>query len=140
MKSAQSAAQKFVERASGASGDYVKGAQETSKDQAALAIAAKAIYQQALTASFGRGAFEKGLQKSGKGGWLAGVTAKGGERFAGGVATSAGKYATESGRYDSARSAANSLPRGIKGSATNIARVTAVVGALRQAKTGSATG
>ncbi len=138
MKSASSAAMKFVERAGAASGDYVKGAQETSKDQASRAIAAKAIYQQSLTASFARGSYEKGLSKSGKGGWLKGVQEKGMNRFGEGVAASASKYATESGKYDSARSAADNLPRGLKGSATNLAKVAAVVNALRTAKTGSA--
>lgn len=138
MKSAQSVAEKFVNRAAAASGDYVKGAQETTKDQAAAAIAAKGIYQQALTASFARDAFAKGLGKSGKAGWLNGVQKKGESRFAEGVAVSSGKYATESGKYDTARNAASSLPRGLKGSQTNLARVSAVVAALRTAKVGSA--
>jgi len=137
-KSAQSVVQKFIERAGAASGDYVKGAQETGKDQAARAIAAKAIYQQALTASFARDSFAKGLQKSGKSGWQKGVVEKGGARFAEGVSVSGNKYATNSGRYDSARAASDSLPRGIKGSPTNLAKVAAVVTALRTAKVGSA--
>lgn len=137
MKSAQSSAMKFVERAGAASGDYVKGAQETTKDQAARAIASKAIYQQALTASFTRGSYEKGLGKSGKAGWVRGVTEKGANRFAEGVAGSVQKYAVESGKFDSARSASDSMPRGLKGSATNLAKVGAVVNALRAAKVGS---
>lgn len=137
MKSAQSVAEKFVTRAGAATQDYVNGAQQTSKDQAASAIAAKEIYKQALTASFARGSYEKGLSKSGKAGWAHGVATKGAERFGSGVAASSGKYATESGKFDSARNAASSLPRGLKGSATNLARVSAVVNALRTAKTGS---
>ncbi len=138
-KSAQSVAEKFVTRAGAASGDYVSGSEQTSKDQSAAAIAAKEIYKQALTASFTRDAYSKGLQKAGKAGWLRGVTMKGSERFASGVAASAGKYATESGKYDSARNAAASLPRGVKGSPTNLQRVAAVVNAQRAAKVGSAT-
>lgn len=138
MKSAQASASKFVERASAASGDYVKGAQETSKDQSARAIAAKAIYQQALTASFARGSFEKGLSKSGKAGWVKGITDKGATRFSEGVMVSANKYATESAKFDSARGASDSMPRGLKGSATNLAKVATVVNALRAAKVGSA--
>jgi hypothetical protein len=137
MKTAQQSAQKFVERASGAAGDFVAGAQGTSKDQAALAAAAAPIYQQALQASFTRNAFAKGLQKSGKQGWLAGIVAKGGERFAGGVSASSGKYAMNSARFDGARGAASSLPRGMKGSEANIGRVKAVVTALRAAKVGT---
>jgi len=44
MKTASQSAQKFVERASAASGDYVSGAQTSTKDQAAAAIAGKANY------------------------------------------------------------------------------------------------
>lgn len=137
MKSAQSSAMKFVERASAASGDYVKGAQETTKDQAARAIASKAIYQQALTASFARGSYEKGLSKAGKAGWVRGVTEKGANRFGEGVAASSQKYAVESGKFDSARAASDAMPRGLKGSATNLAKVATVVNALRAAKVGS---
>lgn len=137
MKTASQVAQKFVERASAASNDYVTGAEQTTRDQAASAIAAKEIYKQALTASFTRDSFSKGLQKSGKAGWLRGVKEKGGARYAGGVSVSAGKYATESGKYDTARNAASSLPRGLKGSETNLARVKAVVTALRSAKVGT---
>lgn len=134
MRSAQQSAEKFVSRASGASADYVSGAQSTTKDQSARAIAAKKIYQDALTASFGRDAYAKGLTKSGKAGWVAGVTSKGAERFASGVAVSAAKYATNSGKFDSARQAADSMPRGLKGSQTNLDRVKTVVSALRTAK------
>lgn len=136
-KSATQSVQKFVDRSAAASGDYVKGAQETTRDQAARAIAAKQVYQQALTASFGRGAYEKGLSKSGKSGWLKGVTEKGGNRFGEGVAASGAKYAAESGKYDGARGAAESLPRGPKGSPQNLQRVVAVANALRGAKVGT---
>ncbi len=134
MKTASQSSQKFVERAGAAAGDYVTGAQSTSKDQAQLAVAAKSIWQQALTASFSRGSFEKGLAASGKNGWLAGITSKGAANYGTGVSASAAKYATNSGKYDTARNAAASLPRGAKGSAGNLARVSAVVNALHSAK------
>jgi len=134
MRSASQSAQKFVDRASSASSDYVSGAESTSKDQAALAVAAAPIYAQAVQAAISKGSYAKGLQKSGKGAWLAGIKSKGGERFAGGVSASMQKYATNSAPFDSARGAASSLPRGLKGSETNLARVKAVVTALRAAK------
>ena len=137
MKTAQASAQKFVDRASGASSDYVAGASATTKDQSARAIGAKKIYQDALTASFGRDSYAKGLQKSGKAGWLEGITKKGADRYSSGVAVSASKYATNSGKYDSARGAADNLPRGLKGSQTNLDRVKAVVTALRNTKIGA---
>lgn len=136
-KTAQQSAEKYASRAGAASGDYVSGSEQTTKDQSANAIAAKGVYQQALTASFGRDAYAKGLSKSGKAGWVNGVRSKGSERYASGVSTASGKYATESGKFDSARQAASALPRGVKGSETNLARVKAVVAAQRAQKVGS---
>lgn len=131
MKTAQQSAAKFVERASAATSDYVEGAQRTTKDQSAAAIAAKEIYKQALTASFAKDSYSKGLSKSGRAGWASGVTSKGAERYAPGVGASAGKYAANSAKFDGARNAAANLPRGLKGSEINFARVRAVVNALR---------
>ena len=64
------------------------------------------------------------------------IRKKGGGRYSEGVATASGKYASNSAAYDGARGAAASLPRGLKGSETNLARVKAVVGALRAVKAG----
>lgn len=138
MKSASQAVLKWQQRASGASSDYAEGARTTDKDQAQRAIAAKTVYQQALTESFGRDAYAKGLQKSGKSGWLAGVEQKGSQNYSTGVTADVArsKYVTESAKYDSARKAADSLPRGPRGSAQNLNRVTAVVNAMRAAKVG----
>jgi len=136
MKTASASASKFVERAGAASGDYVTGAQNTSKDQAAAAIAGKANYAAGIQAAITAGRYEKGLSKSGKAGWLKGITEKGANRFAEGVASGATKYATNSGIYDAARGAAASLPRGAKGSEANFARSKAVGQALRAVKLG----
>jgi hypothetical protein len=136
MKSASQSSAKFVERAGAASGDYVSGAQSTSKDQAAAAIAAAPNYNAGVQAAITRGAYAKGLQTSGKAGWLKGVTEKGANRFAEGVASGASKYATNSGKYDGARGAANSIPRGPKGSEANFNRAKVVGQALRAAKVG----
>ena len=137
MRTASQSAEKFVTRAGAAAQDFVAGSQATTKDQASLAIAAKARYQAELQASFTRDSYSKGLSKSGKAGWLRGITVKGGDRYGSGVAASASKYASESGRFDSARNAAANLPRGLKGSEQNFARAKAVVTALRAAKVGS---
>lgn len=137
MKTAQQSAQKFVDRAGAASQDFVQGAEQTTKDQSAAAIAAAPNYAAGVQAAITRGAYAKGLQQSGKAGWLKGIREKGANRFAEGVATGAGKYAANSGKYDGARSAADSLPRGPKGSEANFARAKAVGLALRKAKIGA---
>lgn len=136
MRTASASASKWTERASAASPDYVAGVQNTQKDQAALAIAAAPIWGQALQAAITAGSYAKGLTRSGKAGWQAGVQAKGQTRYSEGVSTAGSKYATNSGAYDNARQAAASMPRGLKGSSTNLARVSAVVAAERAAKTG----
>lgn len=135
-KTASVAVVKWQNRSAAASTDYGEGAQATDKDQSAKAIAAKGIYQQALTESFGRDAYAKGLSKSGKQGWLNGVLQKGVANYGTGVgaAIARDKYITNSSKYDSARRAADSLPRGPRGSAGNLARVAAVANALRAVK------
>lgn len=137
-KSASQAVVKWQNRAGAAGADYTEGAQTTDKDQAARAIAAKQIYQQGLTESFTRDAFAKGLSKSGKAGWLKGIEEKGSTNYQTGVSSDSSreKYVANSSRYDGGRRAADSLPRGPRGSAQNLNRVTAVVNALRKLKVG----
>lgn len=136
MKTASQSVAKWASRTGAASQDYARGVQETDKDQAARAIAAKEIYKSALTESFGRDAYAKGLQRSGNQGWKTGVAEKGAQNFSTGVSTQGAqsKYASESGKYDNARMAADKLPRGPRGSAGNLARVAAVANALRAVK------
>ncbi len=138
MKSASSVAGKWGSRASGASNDYVEGAKNTTKDQSALAIAAIPIMKTAINKAIDSGRVARGLQNSGKGGWQAGITTKGGGRYSEGVssATAQARYSTNSGAFDTARNAAASLPRGEKGSAGNLNRVSAVVNALHKQKVG----
>lgn len=138
MKSAQQSAEKFARRGGEASEDYKKGVAETSKDQAAAAIAAAEIHKAATIEALNAGRYAKGLQKSGKAGWQKGVAEKGGERFGPGVLASMGKYAANSAPYDSARNAAASLPRGKRGSEANFSRSKAVGQALNKVRVGSA--
>lgn len=137
MKTAAMSAEKFVRNAGNASGDYASGVASTEKDQAARAIAAKESYQKGVTAAIQRGAYEKGLQKSGKQGWQDGVQKKGQFRFADGVSAAKEKYAQNSARYDGARGAAANMPRGVRGSAENYQRSAAVGRALNALRTGT---
>lgn len=138
MKTANDAVAKWQTRAGSASQDFAEGAQSTDKDQAQRAIAAKEVYKTALTESFGRDAYAKGLGRSGKQGWLQGIQQKGAQNFSTGVSSNLArdKYVTNSSKFDAARKAADSLPRGARGSASNLQRVTAVANALRAVKVG----
>lgn len=137
-KTAATAVTKWQSRTSVASGDYVEGARTTDKDQSQRAIAAKEVYKSALQESFTRDAYAKGLSKSGKQGWLEGVQEKGQQNYLTGVSAdkSRSKYVTNSSRFDAARKAADTMPRGPKGSPQNLAKVSAVVTALRAVKIG----
>ncbi len=137
MKTASSVGTKWQQKAGSSGQDYLTGVQNTSKDQAAAAIAAKGNYAAGVQAAISAGRYEKGLGKSGKSGWQAGVAQKGGQNYQTGVsaAGSLSKYTTNSGLYDSARGAAASVARGPKGSSGHLARVAAVVTAERAGKT-----
>lgn len=134
MKSAQESAQKYAERAAAATQDYVSGAESTSKDQAQNAIAAKGTYASQVQAAITAGRYEKGLAKSGKSKWANGIRTKGSARYAGGVSEGAADYAQNSGAYDGARKAADSLPRGPRGSEQNFTRSKTVGQALNKLK------
>ena len=138
MKTASQSGPKWQERAGSAANDYVTGSQQTTKDQSALAIASKPNMIAGFNAAMSAGLYEKGLQRSGKSGWIAGVTEKGAQNYPTGVsaASSLSKYTSRSGAFDAARGAAAALPRGPRGSAGNLSRVAAVVNALRAAKVG----
>lgn len=138
MRTASQSVQRWAEGAGNASTRYLEGATQTTKDQAAAAIAAKPLYQQGVQEAIAQGRYEKGLQKSGKQGWMSGVQEKGAANYGVGVTSPSAqsRYASESGKYDGARNAASSSPRGPKGSPQNLQRVSAVVNALRAAKSG----
>lgn len=138
MKSAQQSAKKFVERASVAGGDYVDGARGSTKSWSGAAKAAADIYKTAVIKAANDGRYAKGIEKSGDAEWLKGVVSVGESRFSEGVANASTKYATNSAAFDTARAAAANAPRGVKGSAENLARVGIVVKALRAQKVGSA--
>lgn len=138
MKTASSSSTKWAQRAANAGQAYLTGAQDTTKDQATAAIAAKANWKAGIDAAVANDSFAKGLGRSGKAGWLAGVQQKGSANYATGVGTqlARSKYEANSGKYDTARGAASSITRGPKGSAGNLQRVSAVVTALRTVKAG----
>ena len=135
-KTASMVGPKWAERTASASTEYVEGVRTTDKDQSARAIAAIPIMVSAFNEAAAKGRIAKGLQRSGKAGHIRGVEEKGAQNFATGVSapSSLQKYITNSGRYDSARNASASMVRGTRGSAQNIAKVTAVANALHAVK------
>ena len=139
MKTASQSVQKWQNRAGAAVSDYEAGATSTTKDQAALAASAKVSWFQGITQANSKDLFAKGLQRSGKQGWLDGIREKGVNNFSTGVSApkSANKYVENSGRFDSARAAVAGTQKGPRGSEGNYARSATVAKALRLAKVGS---
>ncbi len=137
MKTASQSSAKWAQNAGASAQAYLEGVNNTTKDQAANAIAAKGNWAAGTAAAATKDLYAKGLQRSGKQGWQAGVQQKGQANFGTGVSAPASrsKYETNSGKYDSARAAANTIARGPKGSPSNLQRVSAVVTALRAVKT-----
>jgi hypothetical protein len=77
---------KWKANTSGASGRYVEGAETTTKDPTALAIAAIPYMRSQILDAIDSGRVANGLRLSGKTGWLAGITGKGKQNFETGVA------------------------------------------------------
>lgn len=87
----QEFAEKWANRASAASSDYVAGAQRTDKDPTALAIAALPRMKQRVIEAIDSGKVANGLRRSGKQGWIDGIVTKGANNYASGVMASKGK-------------------------------------------------
>ena len=77
---AQGAA-KWATNSQAAGPAYVSGAQNTTKDPTQLAAAAVQKWYNGVTAAFQGGLFQAGLARSGKQGWLNGVTGKGAQNY-----------------------------------------------------------
>jgi len=115
--------EKYMKRASAATPEYTEGVEDTTKDQAALAIAAEENYEASLTAAFGRKAFSKGLRKSGHAKWRAKSSVKGSRNYAPGIRDAGPDYAEGFGPHHSALEGITYPPRGPRGSPQNLERV-----------------
>lgn len=136
MKTAADSSKKYSERASAASSDYVNGAKGSGQKWQQAAKAAAENHKQAVIAAANAGRYEKGIAAASAADYENGVETKGGARYSEGVSAGRSKYEQNSAKFDSARKAADSKPRGPRGSATNLERVKLVTEALRKAKIG----
>lgn len=91
LPSSQQVAQKWAQRAGAAAQDYVNGAQQTDKDPTALAIQAIPRMRARVIESIDSGKVAAGLRRSGKQGWLEGITTKGASNYSSGVSAAQGK-------------------------------------------------
>lgn len=73
---------------------WLANANATTVDPTALAIAAGPKYLQNVQTAYQQGRYQRGLQRSGKAGWLAGINGKGAQNFSNGFTESEQKFAT----------------------------------------------
>lgn len=138
VKSVQSAAAKFVNRATGATGDYRDGVNSTN-DQAERAIAAEGAYVQGVQDSISRGARVAGLQKAGNNKWKERALMLGAGRYATGIKAGESEYTKNVSPYLQTLAGLNLTPRGPKGSPENYNRAVEVGQALHEQKIQSQT-
>ncbi len=134
VKDPATVATKWSARAQGAVSDYKAGAASPKQPQAASAIAAAPLWQQAVAAPAALAAFTSGLNKSGDQGWLNGVNVKGAARYTGGITAGMQKFTTNITPFLQAIASVTLPPKGLRGSAQNIQRVAAIAEALHTLK------
>jgi hypothetical protein len=132
VKDANTSATKWSARAAAAQSTFLAGVAGTTKDQAALAAAAEALWAQNVATAAANHRFSHKLTKAGTQAWKAGVAAVGGTRYSQGVGAAGPKYQAGVAPFFAALGSVQLPARGPKGS--NGPRVDAVVNALMAAK------
>lgn len=124
------AADRWANRAAGASEDYKKGAMEAGGDWANNAAAAASTYRAAVAAGGIENRFANGVRKAGAGKYTQRVNTVGAARYSEGVNTSKDAYNSGVGPYLQVIQGLTLPARQLRGSAANNARSTAVSNAL----------
>lgn len=125
---------KYLSRAGGAVNDYKAGVMTPKASQSASAIAAAPLWQQAVNSPAALNAFKKNLQAAGDAGWQNGAINKGAVNYPNGVRLGAPKWGNNVAPYLQTIAGLTLPAKGIKGSDSNIARVSAVAQALHAKK------
>lgn len=90
---ASTVAASWAQNGAASSSKWLANANATTVDPTALAIAAGPKYLQNVQAAYQQGRYQRGLQRSGKAGWLAGINGKGAGNFSNGITQSEQKFA-----------------------------------------------
>jgi len=136
-KSADQVASKWARVTPERAPDYEDGVRNPTKDWGTQTAAAEDTYKAGVTAAMGRGAFGKGVRKAGTASWQKGAIEKGTARFGPGVQTAQPKYQSAIADVLSTINSVTLPPRYAKGDPRNIARVSAIATALHKKKIGS---
>jgi len=137
---AQAAATKWQQRASGAGANYTAGAQAAAQTQTTNTLAQANSWLEGVNQA-GVSGFTKGVTAAGqKGKYASRVASVGGTRYTSGVGTPAAvqNFTTQIGTVLQVESGVNLPPKGPKGSAANQSRSAAMQSALHAAKVSGA--
>lgn len=118
--------------------DYEDGIRNPKRSWGKNTCEAQNCYKAGVDAGHARGAFKKGVKKKGIKGWLIPTLLKGPTRFAQGVSTAGGTYASGYIKYHKIIKRTSLPGRYPRGDPRNINRCSTLCTALGQAKAGKA--
>jgi hypothetical protein len=124
VKSLDRIARKWIANSGMAGAEYEAGVRAPKTPWAGAAVAAGALYRQAVTEAAGRGAFEAGVSAAGEGKWQSRAIALGPGRFAQGVQVAEPDFRAGFGPIRQAIEATTLPAKGPKGSPANVQRFT----------------
>ena len=136
VKDAATAAQKFVNRAQAAAGDYAKGLVGSGSTWQQHTAAASDSWGAGVQAAISAGRFVKGVNSAGGAKFEAAATGKGAQRYPQGVAMAGPNWQAATGPYLDTLASLSLPPRRPKGDPANWQRAQAVGDALRKKKVG----
>jgi hypothetical protein len=125
-------------KASAAGQDYTDGVQSPRRDWQASTLAATASQAAGVQAAITRGAFAKGVSKSGTARWQSQAIKLGSSRFAQGVTEGVGSYEQGVAPFLQVIESITLPARAPKGDPRNLERVKIIAAALRAKKIGTA--
>lgn len=134
IKSAADIARKWARVTPARTEDYKDGVENPLKDWAAETAAAESRYKDGVAKASARGAFGKGVKKAGTAKWKEKATTMGVRRWGEGVQAGESAYASGFSPYADVIARTTLPPRYPKGDSRNIARVSVIAKALRDAK------
>lgn len=127
-------AAKFARRAQSAGPEYESGVRNPAVAWATASTAAQGSYEQGVQQAIARKAYGKGVASAGDGRWQKNAIEKGPARYAQGVQLAEGDYAQRMAPVLDVIGRTDLPPRGPRGSAQNLQRMTPIPTALAQMK------
>ena len=138
VKSASESAQKWRDRASGASSEYASGAAEAAEEWERNAVAAAPNFRAAIQQGNIEQRYESGVRRAGASKYRRKIMEVGASRYGSGIAAAESDYAEGVEPYLATIANLTLPPRQPRGSSANLERVAVIAQALHRRRVGSA--